>query len=644
MRRLRRPTRPRLVATLALVALAASCAAPATTPIEGVSAPGRRGEGRPPRPPRLVPGGAPLPEIPGLEPLELRPERPYRDLSGHFDYLVDETRALTIDDVRSSEWRARFVRSDSPSLNLGFTAAAVWLRFDIVLRGPQRDGWMLEFDYPLLDRVEFYDARSPDDRPAITLGDRQPFWDRVVPHRTFAIPLLQPGQQRTRIYVRVVTESSMQLHPSLLNGRDIFLNSIRDELFFGLAYGVMLLMILHNLFLFFGVRDRTYLAYVASSTFALLFLGSLYGHVFQYLLPDHPALANLGNPLFASLWLTATAAFALFFLEPWRYAPRLSVVLTGLFVVGVASSVVAVLAPYRVGMELASLSAAVGALLLLAAGLVAWKRGRRTARFFTIAWIGTSAGTFFLAMSRFGLFPDNRFTHHGALFGGMFEMFLLSLALSDRYRQMTLELRGYSKGLETAVAERTRQLEAANEELQRLSDTDALTQVANRRLFDEQLEIEVRRHRRSTLPLSLAMVDIDHFKPYNDRFGHQKGDLCLRRVAQEIRRVASRPGDLVARYGGEEFAVILPHTDGSGARQLCEEICELVRALAIPSADPSDLEVVTVSVGFTTAIPEADGDVGRLIALADRALYAAKRAGRDGVRSEGVEEPEERAG
>ncbi|NJL37094.1 MAG: PleD family two-component system response regulator [Leptolyngbyaceae cyanobacterium RM2_2_4] len=180
------------------------------------------------------------------------------------------------------------------------------------------------------------------------------------------------------------------------------------------------------------------------------------------------------------------------------------------------------------------------------------------------------------------------------------------------------------------------QLEAVNRDLQRLVSTDGLTQVANRRRFDEALEQEQRRIRRSQfctiedypIPLSLILCDIDHFKLYNDTYGHQAGDRCLQQVAQAISAVTSRPLDLVARYGGEEFVVLLPDTDAIGATYIATQICAQVRALAIPHLQ-SQQEKVTISVGVATVNPCVEAEVTNLIEIADQALYQAKREGRD---------------
>ncbi|MBL1174586.1 diguanylate cyclase domain-containing protein [Pantanalinema sp. GBBB05] len=179
-------------------------------------------------------------------------------------------------------------------------------------------------------------------------------------------------------------------------------------------------------------------------------------------------------------------------------------------------------------------------------------------------------------------------------------------------------------------------LQTANQELQRLAHLDGLTQVANRRCFDNYLTQEWRRLAREQLPLSLILCDVDFFKQYNDSYGHQVGDECLRQIAKAIRSAINRPADLVARYGGEEFAVILPNTPLSGAVQVGQKIQSQVAQLQIAHIGSQISPFVSLSFGIASIIPMPDGDVTLLITATDRALYQAKLAGRDRIAVEDI--------
>ncbi|TAF07850.1 MAG: diguanylate cyclase [Nostocales cyanobacterium] len=172
-------------------------------------------------------------------------------------------------------------------------------------------------------------------------------------------------------------------------------------------------------------------------------------------------------------------------------------------------------------------------------------------------------------------------------------------------------------------------LEVANQELKRLANIDGLTQIANRRCFDEVLFQEWKRLQREKLPLSLILCDIDFFKTYNDTCGHPAGDECLKQVAYIINQTVNRPADLVARYGGEEFVLILPNTDAEGAVRIAEKIQSQITNAAISHLSSKVSKYVTLSLGIATLIPHAQTSPEYLIAQADQALYQAKQAGRN---------------
>ncbi len=168
--------------------------------------------------------------------------------------------------------------------------------------------------------------------------------------------------------------------------------------------------------------------------------------------------------------------------------------------------------------------------------------------------------------------------------------------------------------------------------LRRLSAVDGLTGIANRRAFEENFDREWRRAMRLKTRTAIFLTDIDHFKTYNDVYGHLAGDDCLRILAQAMGKALLRPGDLIARYSGEEFVGLLPDTDATGAAIVCERLINAARALSLPHAHSDTAQIVTVSIGCAVCQPSPELDRASLFKLAGDALYAAKKGGRNQMR------------
>lgn len=199
--------------------------------------------------------------------------------------------------------------------------------------------------------------------------------------------------------------------------------------------------------------------------------------------------------------------------------------------------------------------------------------------------------------------------------------YLLQLQRDEAYREM--------QKLQEQLTESHKKLEENNAILQRLSTMDGLTGIANRRHFDETFLLQWRICLREKVTLSVIMMDIDFFKKYNDGYGHQGGDDCLKAVAIALRGALHRPGDFIARYGGEEFVVILPNTDAKGAAEVAEHMRASVQEKNIPHAYSNAANHVSVSLGIAAIIPDDTTTPANLLAKADAALYKAKEQGRN---------------
>jgi diguanylate cyclase (GGDEF)-like protein len=187
--------------------------------------------------------------------------------------------------------------------------------------------------------------------------------------------------------------------------------------------------------------------------------------------------------------------------------------------------------------------------------------------------------------------------------------------------------------LSDAFANMAKKIQSNIQKLERLSSLDGLTGVANRRSLDTALNREWQRAQRNKTEVSLLMIDIDFFKLYNDHYGHQAGDDCLKMISGKIAQVVTRPGDLLARYGGEEFAVLLPGTSSEGAASVATHILDAVAALHIHHPRSTISNIVSLSIGISTLFPDDELSPYHLVGFADEALYRAKEAGRNQIRT-----------
>ncbi len=211
-------------------------------------------------------------------------------------------------------------------------------------------------------------------------------------------------------------------------------------------------------------------------------------------------------------------------------------------------------------------------------------------------------------------------------YGGGKEDLLLKIEEVQREKEIY-----HLKNIE--LRKRISDLELENQRLLNLSQNDGLTGIPNRRRFDEYLEIEWMRGRREISYLSLIIIDIDYFKEFNDHYGHLKGDHCLLQVANGLKGSLKRPGDFLARYGGDEFVAVLPHTDLTGALSMAEEMRRRIEDIGIVHQRSPVSDIVSITLGVATIIPNGQINIASFIHMADLALYQAKKKGRNQVAS-----------
>lgn len=558
-------------------------------------------------------------------------------LEQRLQFLEDSSGDLGLAAVRErDDWQ----QLQGPTFNRGYSDSAWWLRVRLSNEAATGRERLLSIGYPVLGDVQVHVLADGQRHESWQLGHDYPYSQRPLDHRFFVVPLEWEANETLAVYVRVRTESSVQVPVTLWERETFRTHDITANILHGIYFGAFLVIGVYNLLLFFALGERSYLYYVGFVFTLALLMASLSGYGFRYLWPT----ATEWNDQAILVFICGVLVFAGLFIRRFLQLSQLSARLDGLALLVVSvSSVTAVLSfwlSYSALILVLIPLVVLGCLIAFFGGIYAWYRGQATAKYYVLAWSFLLTGGIILALSKGGVLPSNVFTDHAAQLGSIFEVVLLSFALAQRInveRQLryeaqseTLETaRRLNRELEDRVRERTRELETLNRKLNELSVTDELTGLRNRRFLDEQLRQEVEWARRTGRPMAVAMLDIDHFKPVNDTYGHQVGDECLTMVGAIVHANLRSPQDTAARYGGEEFAMILPETDEQGAVRVLERIRQQVSEVSHTNEGVS--LALTLSGGVTIQREAASVTPEQLLADADRALYRAKAEGRDRV-------------
>lgn len=515
---------------------------------------------------------------------------------------------------------------------------------------------MLELDYALLDEITYYRVDDGKILETIFTGDKLNFSERPIQHRFFLFPTPKIEHDQT-IFLKIRTSSAVQLSLALWPNNSFFEKDQNVLMENGLYYGIALVMLLYNLFLFFRLRNKLYLFYVFYVTTFISNQLSLSGFAYQFIWPNLPAWHEKSVAVGVPLGLFSSLIFVNSFLKIKSFFPKVYIFTSiQAFIAGTVAFLAVVYSYSTMIPYVAVLSIISSLTILVVTYYVMLNRMYKYEIYFAAAWTAFLLGISILALNKLGIIPRTGFTESAAQIGSAIEIVLLSFALAERLYDATQRRfaaereslrmkeklistqKKQNQELESRVKLRTQDLQAAletvnnlNKELSDLSTMDQVTGVRNRRYFDDILSKEFGGALGGQSHLSLIMIDLDYFKKINDTYGHLAGDLCLKMVANTVHNVVQRTSDLVCRYGGEELAIVLPDTDQQGAVNIAERIRSEIERLDIIFANQTIS--ITASLGVASFIPDSDKTVELLIELADKALYRAKNEGRNCTRS-----------
>ncbi len=575
-------------------------------------------------------------------PARMTPATSHLPLAPYTTYFHDADGDARTDAMWAAQANGRFAPLPPGGAAFGFQPGAFWFHVRVVNGNAREQRWLLVQQYALSDRIDIH-LRHADGRVIrYQGGDAFPFEQRSIRYRHPNFWLDLPAGEPVDLLVRVQSQSSMQV-PLALYTPAAFAEFSRDgQLGIGLYYGILLALFFYNLVLWLVLRDGSYFWYLFHIGAFGLVLFTLNGLGFEYLWPHSTWLADKSVPISICLAQIGMQQFSRTFLglhRRWRLGDRVSKAIIVFFV---ALGIAATQLPYHLATPVASAAVFPSIAWIATITLMVVRSGYRPAKVFLLAWAMFLLGTGVFVALAFGLLPKTFLTEYGVQIGSALEMLLLSVALGYRYAALRNEneriVRDARDLLEEQVVVRTTELrqalselESAHQRLRESSRLDGLTDLYNRTHFREAFEHLLSQARNTRRPISLLMIDLDHFKRINDTYGHLAGDDCLRWTSDLLAETL-RPHDaLLARFGGEEFIAALPGLGLGQASVVAEELRQALRAQPCRSGG---LEIpISASIGVHCVDLEARDSLESALQVADQALYAAKAEGRDCVRT-----------
>lgn len=520
---------------------------------------------------------------------------------------------------------------------------------------------IIALDNPLLDSVKIYHLINGELVSTEVMGDTLPFKQRPLQSNIFLYPVnFEPGDTHT-FYLKIDNKGTISLPLILWSSNDLTQLTETKNLFSGMQIGVLLAICLFSLFIALASASFSYSYYSGYVLGLTLLSASIHGVSFRYLWPQWPIMQQYIFIIVIPLTLGFSLMFTEKVLQLKYHNLKMLRICRIMAVLSFGLTIVMPFINYSSALYVLVFVVLTISTILMAFSLIQAFGGQRNAPLYAIGRMGFMLGCIVTGLIYLGLISTNISPQIPIMLGLTFEVITMAAVLALRYnderkakfeiQQHTLEqaqklretreeaLRSEaenSEKLEKMVQERTleleitlRELSEVNQKLTEQNTIDSLTGVKNRSAFDRRLIAEGRISRRQQTPMSLLMIDIDKFKNINDKYGHLGGDHTIRAIANTLSEYVKRPTDLVSRFGGEEFAIILPCTDIEGALLVAEQIRQAVSELNIVHNE--DTIPVTVSIGISETIIDSDEHPMLLLEQADKALYQAKRSGRNQV-------------
>ncbi len=519
-------------------------------------------------------------------------------------YLIEQDQPLSLAQAMALHRDGKFRAGQQPILNFGIGSRPVWLHLEVSNPTPTPLSFYLVAGVTWLDRLDVYVAQNGQTQAEIHTGDETPGAQGATPALGYALPLqFQPG--RSDIYLRVDSVDPMPLPIQLMTDWQLSASKLFFAHVYGFLYGFLAALCAYNLLLFAGIGERSYLYYSLALITIILGNVAYTGHGLAGIWPNHLLFQRYVILTVMVAYSAFGLLFASRFLALEEHAPKTLKAVRWFSGLGLGAMALALLTNSHLAATLVAfvfMSLFTAGMLLL--GILAVRQGRTSGRYFLAATVFGLIGAASTVLAVWGKIPFTPETFHALEVGLLIETTLLALALAYKIRQY----------------------QQANLDAKRQARQDPLTGLYNRRGFLELAEPLWNAAEGGGRPLSIVVMDIDHFKQINDQHGHATGDEALRQVANVLKR-RGRKSDVVARWGGEEFILLLMETTLQQAHRRAEELRQAVAEIKFPAGH--GVFSITASFGVAERGPGTSFDA--VVRNADSRLYEAKRAGRDRV-------------
>jgi len=563
-------------------------------------------------------------------------ETPAGISAGGLQVLTDRGAELSLRQVLSQKNNFSNVHEKTP--NYYYSSSAYWFRIPVKNNLAENKQLYLDVLFPTLDHVKLYVVRTKGDFNIQDSGDRMPASSRPFPEATSLIlPFELAVGESVDLYVRVQGDAQVLLFPFQIRDQDgLRASLLMERLIHGMMIGIVLLLFSYNLLLYIILREPSRLYYLAYLPFAFLAFTAIDGFGPTVLYPSNTWLGNEGMIFFQG----ASVIFSVLFTRVFLYKKdniHLGRWIKAFIGAGILMILSSIFLPVRFSYQFGLAMLFTVSLVLMIFSINAWRHGQTEVRFFVLAQSITWIGSLLFALMIIGVLPFHILLLESISIGVCAGALLHSLAIADRIRILqkqnifaeetahrNLKLR--REELERLVSQRTSELENARRQAELQATTDILTGIYNRRGLLKAAKSVIGQTMRYDWPLSVAMLDIDHFKLINDQYGHPEGDRVLRDIAQTV-TTGIRGMDIFGRVGGEEFLLIMPNTTIDKAADLSDRLRVAIAEHVFVGSPP---QPVTASFGVACLTDELN-NTDALIKASDDALYRAKQNGRNRV-------------